>query len=74
MIISCCPPPDTHSRVILKSQDEDDFLLTYINGNYLKVSENMCVYMQRFTPSGACNFSHVTSCFQYLLLKVGRKR
>lgn len=61
MIISCCPPPDTHSRVILKSQDEDDFLLTYINGNYLKVSENMCVYMQRFTPSGACNFSHVTS-------------
>ncbi|XP_061628622.1 tyrosine-protein phosphatase non-receptor type 5-like isoform X1 [Phyllopteryx taeniolatus] len=28
--------PNTHSRVILKSQDEDDFLTTYINGNYLK--------------------------------------
>ncbi|XP_037110819.1 tyrosine-protein phosphatase non-receptor type 5 isoform X2 [Syngnathus acus] len=28
--------PNTHSRVILKSQDEDDFLMTYINGNYLK--------------------------------------
>ncbi|XP_061138533.1 tyrosine-protein phosphatase non-receptor type 5-like [Syngnathus typhle] len=28
--------PNTHSRVILKSQDEDDFLITYINGNYLK--------------------------------------
>ncbi|XP_057693443.1 tyrosine-protein phosphatase non-receptor type 5 [Corythoichthys intestinalis] len=28
--------PNTHSRVILKSQDEDDFLATYINGNYLK--------------------------------------
>lgn len=28
--------PNTHSRVILKSQDEDDFLFTYINANYLK--------------------------------------
>ncbi|XP_061773733.1 tyrosine-protein phosphatase non-receptor type 5-like [Nerophis ophidion] len=28
--------PNTHSRVILKSQDEDDFLTTYINANYLK--------------------------------------
>ncbi|XP_051916048.1 tyrosine-protein phosphatase non-receptor type 5-like [Hippocampus zosterae] len=28
--------PNTHSRVILKSQEEDDFLTTYINGNYLK--------------------------------------
>uniref|UniRef100_A0A3Q4GZY1 protein-tyrosine-phosphatase n=1 Tax=Neolamprologus brichardi TaxID=32507 RepID=A0A3Q4GZY1_NEOBR len=28
--------PNTHSRVILKSQDEDDFLSTYINANYLK--------------------------------------
>jgi len=43
MVTSHCPPPDTHSRVILKSQDEDDFLATYINANYLKVSENVCV-------------------------------
>lgn len=28
--------PNTHSRVILKSQDEDDFLSTYVNANYLK--------------------------------------
>ncbi|XP_029951429.1 tyrosine-protein phosphatase non-receptor type 5 [Salarias fasciatus] len=28
--------PNTHSRVILKSLDEEDFLTTYINGNYLK--------------------------------------
>ncbi|XP_029909885.1 tyrosine-protein phosphatase non-receptor type 5 [Myripristis murdjan] len=28
--------PNTHSRVILKSPDEDDFLSTYINANYLK--------------------------------------
>ncbi|KAM9854052.1 tyrosine-protein phosphatase non-receptor type 5 [Aulostomus maculatus] len=28
--------PNTHSRVILESQDEDDFLTTYINANYLK--------------------------------------
>ncbi|CAL8296554.1 unnamed protein product [Boreogadus saida] len=28
--------PNTHSRVILDSQDEDDFLSTYINANYLK--------------------------------------
>ncbi|KAK7891715.1 hypothetical protein WMY93_023678 [Mugilogobius chulae] len=28
--------PNTHSRVILKSEDEDDFLSTYINANYLK--------------------------------------
>ncbi|XP_029379145.1 tyrosine-protein phosphatase non-receptor type 5 [Echeneis naucrates] len=27
--------PNTHSRVILKSLDEDDFLTTYINANYL---------------------------------------
>ena len=31
------PSQDTHSRVILDSQDEDDFLSTYINANYLKV-------------------------------------
>lgn len=40
LIMPHCPPADTHSRVILKSQDEDDFLSTYINANYLKVSEN----------------------------------
>uniref|UniRef100_A0A7N6AYV3 protein-tyrosine-phosphatase n=1 Tax=Anabas testudineus TaxID=64144 RepID=A0A7N6AYV3_ANATE len=28
--------PNTHSRVILKSLGEDDFLTTYINANYLK--------------------------------------
>lgn len=28
--------PNTHSRVILKSEDEEDFLSTYINANYLK--------------------------------------
>uniref|UniRef100_A0A8C5GD19 protein-tyrosine-phosphatase n=1 Tax=Gouania willdenowi TaxID=441366 RepID=A0A8C5GD19_GOUWI len=28
--------PNTHSRVVLKSEDEDDFLTTYINANYLK--------------------------------------
>uniref|UniRef100_A0AAV2L5U6 protein-tyrosine-phosphatase n=1 Tax=Knipowitschia caucasica TaxID=637954 RepID=A0AAV2L5U6_KNICA len=28
--------PNTHSRVILKTEDEDDFLSTYINANYLK--------------------------------------
>ncbi|XP_020786810.1 tyrosine-protein phosphatase non-receptor type 5 [Boleophthalmus pectinirostris] len=28
--------PNTHSRVILKSDDEEDFLSTYINANYLK--------------------------------------
>eukprot|EP00066_Takifugu_rubripes_P004222 XP_003967439.1 PREDICTED: tyrosine-protein phosphatase non-receptor type 5 [Takifugu rubripes] len=28
--------PNTHSRVILKSHDEEDFLSTYINANYLK--------------------------------------
>ncbi|XP_074534255.1 tyrosine-protein phosphatase non-receptor type 5 [Halichoeres trimaculatus] len=28
--------PNTHSRVILKSLDEEDFLSTYINANYLK--------------------------------------
>nr|XP_019957672.1 PREDICTED: tyrosine-protein phosphatase non-receptor type 5-like [Paralichthys olivaceus]XP_019957673.1 PREDICTED: tyrosine-protein phosphatase non-receptor type 5-like [Paralichthys olivaceus] len=27
--------PNTHSRVILKSLDEEDFLTTYINANYL---------------------------------------
>ncbi|XP_027900945.1 tyrosine-protein phosphatase non-receptor type 5 [Xiphophorus couchianus] len=32
--------PNTHSRVILKSQDEDDFLSTYINANYLKGYED----------------------------------
>lgn len=54
MIISCCPPPDTHSRVILKSQDEDDFLLTYINANYLKVSENMCLYAKFYSKRRLC--------------------
>ncbi|KAM6960909.1 tyrosine-protein phosphatase non-receptor type 5 [Aplochiton taeniatus] len=28
--------PNTHSRVILKASDDEDFLSTYINGNYLK--------------------------------------
>lgn len=28
--------PNTHSRVILKSEDDEDFLSTYINANYLK--------------------------------------
>lgn len=28
--------PNTHSRVILKTEDEEDFLSTYINANYLK--------------------------------------
>lgn len=28
--------PNTHSRVILKTDDEEDFLSTYINANYLK--------------------------------------
>ncbi|KAJ3596595.1 hypothetical protein NHX12_003000 [Muraenolepis orangiensis] len=28
--------PNTHSRVILESPDDDDFLSTYINANYLK--------------------------------------
>ncbi|KAG7279227.1 hypothetical protein CRUP_013619 [Coryphaenoides rupestris] len=28
--------PNTHSRVMLESPDEDDFLSTYINANYLK--------------------------------------
>ncbi|XP_041650826.1 tyrosine-protein phosphatase non-receptor type 5 [Cheilinus undulatus] len=28
--------PNTHSRVILNSLDEEDFLITYINANYLK--------------------------------------
>ncbi|KAM4619469.1 tyrosine-protein phosphatase non-receptor type 5 [Polymixia lowei] len=28
--------PNTHCRVVLKSPDEDDFLSTYINANYLK--------------------------------------
>lgn len=46
MILSPCPPTDTHSRVILKSQDEDDFLSTYINANYLKVRENVCFTRQ----------------------------
>lgn len=46
LILSPCPPTDTHSRVILKSQDEDDFLSTYINANYLKVSENVCITRQ----------------------------
>lgn len=41
LIILYCPLTDTHSRVILKSQGEDDFLTTYINANYLKVSENI---------------------------------
>ncbi|AWP08741.1 putative tyrosine-protein phosphatase non-receptor type 5-like [Scophthalmus maximus] len=27
--------PNTHSRVILKAQDEEDFLFSYINANYL---------------------------------------
>lgn len=43
MVTSLYHPADIHSRVILKSLDEDDFLTTYINANYLKVSENMCV-------------------------------
>lgn len=61
MIISYCPPPDTHSRVILKSQDEDDFLTTYINANYLKVSENMCIYKQNLAPAQLCDVTTVTS-------------
>lgn len=43
MILSLSPLADTHSRVILKSQEEDDFLSTYINANYLKVSENVFI-------------------------------
>lgn len=63
MIISSCPPPDTHSRVILKSQDEDDFLTTYINANYLRVSENMCIHKQKFCPSTLCEVATVTLFF-----------
>lgn len=44
MMTSHCPLADTHSRVILKSLDEDDFLMTYINANYLKVSEDTWIH------------------------------
>lgn len=49
MIISCCPSPDTHSRVILKSDDEEDFLTTYINANYLKVIAFFVLFLLRPT-------------------------
>lgn len=51
MITSCCPPPDTHSRVILKSDDEEDFLTTYINANYLKVIVFFLLFL--ISPTGA---------------------
>lgn len=60
VIISYCPPPDPHSRVILKSLDEDDFLITYINANYLKVSENMYIYGQNLDPAQLCMVATVT--------------
>lgn len=44
MMTSHCPLADTHSRVNLKSLDEDDFLMTYINANYLKVSEDTWIH------------------------------
>ncbi|XP_031138590.1 tyrosine-protein phosphatase non-receptor type 5 [Sander lucioperca] len=44
--------PNTHSRVILKSQDEDDFLTTYINANYLKgYGDEDCAYIATQGPT-----------------------
>ncbi|KAM6927122.1 tyrosine-protein phosphatase non-receptor type 5-like [Lycodopsis pacificus] len=44
--------PNTHSRVILKSQDEDDFLTTYINANYLKgYGDEECAYIATQGPT-----------------------
>lgn len=44
--------PNTHSRVILKSQDEDDFLTTYINANYLKgYGGQECAYIATQGPT-----------------------
>ncbi|XP_029009676.1 tyrosine-protein phosphatase non-receptor type 5 [Betta splendens] len=44
--------PNTHSRVILKSQDEDDFLTTYINANYLKgYGGEECAYIATQGPT-----------------------
>ncbi|XP_033940150.1 tyrosine-protein phosphatase non-receptor type 5 [Pseudochaenichthys georgianus] len=46
--------PNTHSRVILKSQDEDDFLSTYINANYLKGygdEDDECSYIATQGPT-----------------------
>ncbi|XP_034390407.1 tyrosine-protein phosphatase non-receptor type 5 [Cyclopterus lumpus] len=44
--------PNTHSRVILKSQDEDDFLTTYINANYLKgYGDEQCAYIATQGPT-----------------------
>nr|XP_040019114.1 tyrosine-protein phosphatase non-receptor type 5 [Gasterosteus aculeatus aculeatus]XP_040019115.1 tyrosine-protein phosphatase non-receptor type 5 [Gasterosteus aculeatus aculeatus] len=44
--------PNIHSRVILKSLDEDDFLTTYINANYLKgYGDEQCAYIATQGPT-----------------------
>ncbi|XP_053741962.1 tyrosine-protein phosphatase non-receptor type 5 [Synchiropus splendidus] len=44
--------PNTHSRVILKSPDDDDFLSTYINANYLKgYGGEECAYIATQGPT-----------------------
>ncbi|TMS05075.1 Tyrosine-protein phosphatase non-receptor type 5 [Larimichthys crocea] len=44
--------PNPHSRVILKSLDEDDFLITYINANYLKgYGDEECAYIATQGPT-----------------------
>lgn len=44
--------PNTHSRVILKSLDEEDFLTTYINANYLKgYGGEECAYIATQGPT-----------------------
>lgn len=53
-------PPDTHSRVILKSHDEEDFLSTYINANYLKVGVCVC----------ECACMHACLCHEVIIVMV----
>lgn len=56
MMTPYCPLPDTHSRVILKSLDEDDFLMTYINANYLKVSEDVWIHKSQLCSAMCSDF------------------
>ncbi|XP_023271226.1 tyrosine-protein phosphatase non-receptor type 5-like [Seriola lalandi dorsalis] len=64
--------PNTHSRVILKSQDEDDFLTTYINANYLKQGNNLDIHAEQQADQKSFCLSVSCTCAQHDHIRISR--